>query len=249
MDPHIDGPTDTVKGWLQNNFLRHAKQGKTPFGLFLHPIHLFHAPGTPLAPGAADPADSLKMYQEFLDWALTQPDTWFVTSQQLLEWMKNPVPADQLKDYAPFSCQVPKIGKEICNGLDDNGDGTIDEGLLETCNFNTVTWRTCYGCPNADPSLADPVPKGGENRFRVPLDCDTVWWDPVANQCLCKDSNCAYTDISKPPHSSNNSSSGGGSNGGTNGNNNDKSSGSRFMTGLSMIPSFMIVSMLMHWIL
>src|SRR6266498_4555821 len=143
MDPILDGEPDTVKKWLQDNFNRHGKQGKTPFGVYLHPVQLSKLPGLP------DPGPRIKMLQDFFDWAIEQPDTWFVTSQQLFEWMKNQVPADQLKDYKPFSCQVPKIGKEICNGLDDDGNGTIDDGLKETCNFNTEVWSTCYGCPNA----------------------------------------------------------------------------------------------------
>ncbi|RIA97714.1 hypothetical protein C1645_751818 [Glomus cerebriforme] len=255
MDPYLDGPTDTVKGWLQNNFLRHAKQGKTPFGIYVHPAHLYQIPGTPLAPNTPDPDASLKMLEEFLDWALAQPDTWVVTSQQLLEWMKNPVPADQLKTYAPFSCQVPKIGKEICNGLDDNGNGQIDEGLLESCNFNTVVWSTCYGCPSENPSLANPVPKGGD-RFHVPTTCDTVWWDPIANQCLCQDANCAYTDLSKPAGLVGNSSDPNNSNGNNNnGNGNNKSgkqNGASSITGLNtltLIPSFIIISTFMQWIL
>ena len=253
MDPHLAGTTDAVKGWLQSNFQRHATQGKTPFGVYLHPAHLYQAPGAPATPGVPDPAESIKMYQDFFDWALAQPDTWFVTSQQLLEWMKNPVPADQLKDFAPFSCQVPKVGKEICNGLDDNGDGTIDEGLIETCNFGNTTWRTCYGCPSADPSLTDPVPKGGD-RAHVPTTCDTLWWDPVANQCLCQDSNCAYTDLSQQPglvsnSSSNSSDPSSGSSGGTNGSS-DKPSGASSVTGLmAMTPIFIIISTFVQWTL
>lgn len=254
MDPQLAGTTDQVKGWLQKNFLRHATQGKTPFGVYLHPVHLYQAPGTPLAPGIPDPAESLKMYQDFFDWALAQPDTWFVTSQQLLAWMKNPVPADQLKTFEPFSCQVPKVGKEICNGLDDNGDGNIDEGLIETCNFNnTVTWRTCYGCPSANPSLADPVPTGGD-RFHVPTTCDTAWWDPVGNQCLCQSSNCAYTDLSKQPGLASNSSSSnssdpnsGGSSSGNNTSSSKPNGASSVIGSMTMIPIFIIISTFMQW--
>lgn len=254
MDPHLDGTPDVVKGWLQDNFLRHAKQGKTPFGLFLHPAHLNEIPGVPLAPGATDPAKNLAMLEEFLDWAVAQPDTWFVTSQQLLEWMKNPVPADQLKDFAPFSCQVPKIGKEICNGLDDDGNGQVDEGLVQNCNFNTVVWNTCYGCPSENPSLANPVPKGGD-RYRVPTTCDSVWWDPIANQCLCQDANCAYTDLSKPVgNAGDNSTNAGGSNKGNTNNgqpNENKQSGASSITSsntMTLIPGFIIASIFMQWI-
>ncbi|CAG8792467.1 6679_t:CDS:2, partial [Racocetra fulgida] len=104
------------------------------------------------------------MLQEFFDWALAQPNVWFVTPQQLLTWMKEPVPvpASKLKDYAPFKCQAPKIDKKICNGL-------TDDGLLETCSFQNGSWSTCYGCPSSDITVANPVPSGMSAKIFIRL--------------------------------------------------------------------------------
>ncbi|KAF9360162.1 hypothetical protein BGX34_007917 [Mortierella sp. NVP85] len=192
MDPQVGGMADAVAGWLKNNFNRHYQGTRQPFGIFLHPIQV---------------KDSVKMFNEFFSWALNQKDVWFVTNQQLLEWMKNPVPASQLADQPYMKCNMAAVGKEICNGLDDTKSGSPDKGLLEVCNFSSGPWSTCYGCPKTPPTPADPVPErvvaAGVTGYRtpVPATCAMEWWDPVAAQCLCASSNCTFTDISltKPP--------------------------------------------------
>ncbi|CAG8589669.1 34493_t:CDS:10, partial [Racocetra persica] len=214
MDPYLDNTTDVVKKWLQDNFNRHLKQGKTPFGVYIHPIQL-----STLIPNR-NPAPMIQMLQEFFDWALAQPNVWFVTSQQLLTWMKNPVSASKLKDYEPFQCKAPKIDKKICNGL-------TDDGLLETCSFANGSWSTCYGCPSSDITVANPVPSSSSSRHRLPTNCDTVWWDPIGNTCLCTDSSCAYVDTSVPmpgPNQTSPSGSNPTSNGQSNGQKSDASS-------------------------
>ncbi|CAG8520629.1 13647_t:CDS:2 [Acaulospora colombiana] len=195
MDPYLDDTPEVVEKWLKDNFNRHVTEGKVPFGLYIHPVQLTAIAGRP------DPAPRIKMLQDFMDWALSQPNVWFVTSQQLIDWMKNPVPVSQLNTYEPFQCKIPKIGHEICNGLDDTGNGQIDAGLTEYCNFNTEVWNTCYGCPSANPTPQNPVPSGGD-RFRVPTTCDTAWWDPIKGECLCNSTTCSYTDLSKIPSTS-----------------------------------------------
>ncbi|KAI1316036.1 hypothetical protein EDD11_010500 [Mortierella claussenii] len=190
MDPQLSGPLDTVAGWLKSNFNRHYQGTRQPFGLYLHPVHV---------------GNSTSMYTEFFKWAAAQQDVWFVTNQQLLEWVKNPVPASQLADQPYMKCSVPAVGKEICNGLDDTKAGAIDKSVLETCNFAAGPWSTCYGCPKTAPTPQTPVPErvvaAGQTGYRtpVPANCAMEWWDPVAAQCLCASSNCTFTDISVLP--------------------------------------------------
>ncbi|KAF9109618.1 hypothetical protein BGX27_007399 [Mortierella sp. AM989] len=187
MDPQLSGSAEAVSTWLKNNFNRHHQGNRQPFGIFLHPVHVGNATA---------------LYNEFFSWAAGQSDVWFVTNQQLLEWMKNPVPASQLASQEYMKCNIPVVGKEICNGLDDTKSGAIDKGLLETCNFANGSWSTCYGCPSAPPSPATPVPSrnvaAGQVGYRtpVPASCAMEWWDPVAAQCLCSNSNCTFKDIS-----------------------------------------------------
>jgi len=185
MDPQLNGTPDKVAQWLKDNFNRHYQGTRQPFGIYLHPVHV---------------KDADKLYNDFMAWAAAQPDVWFVTNHQLLQWMQNPVPASQMKDQPYMKCALPAVGKEICNGLDDSKTGSIDKGVLETCNFVEGPWSTCYGCPKTQPTVANPVPErvvaGGQvgGRTPVPATCAMEWWDPVAAQCLCTSSNCTFTD-------------------------------------------------------
>ncbi|KAG0200388.1 hypothetical protein BGX28_006533 [Mortierella sp. GBA30] len=186
MDPHTFVPAATVPGMLQANFNRHYQGTRQPFGVFLHPVQV---------------KEAAKIYNDFFTWAAGQKDVWFVTNQQLLEWMKNPVPASELAAQDYMKCNIPAVGKDICNGLDDTKSGAIDKGLLEMCNFPTGSWSTCYGCPKTPPTVADPVPERviaagvAGARTPVPANCAMEWWDPIAAQCLCTSSNCTFTDI------------------------------------------------------
>lgn len=188
MDPQLEGTGEVVGGWLKNNFNRHYNGNRQPFGIYLHPVHV---------------GQSVQMFNDFFKWAAAQPDVWFVTNQQLLEWMKNPVPASQLAAQDYMKCNIPAVGKEICNGMDDTKAGAIDSKVLETCNFPSGAWSTCYGCPKTIPTPADPVPErvvaAGQASYRtpVPANCAMEWWDPVAAQCLCTSSNCTFTDVSQ----------------------------------------------------
>ncbi|KAK3824847.1 MAG: hypothetical protein J3Q66DRAFT_380032 [Benniella sp.] len=134
----------------------------------------------------------------------SKPDVWFFTNQQLIEWMKNPVPASQLADQPYMNCTLPAIGKEICNGLDDMKSGTTDKSVLETCSFVEGPWSTCYGCPKSMPSPSDPVPERvvatGQSGYRTPVSttCAMEWWDPIEAKCLCQSTNCTFADTAIP---------------------------------------------------
>ncbi|KAF8936172.1 hypothetical protein BGZ58_004496 [Dissophora ornata] len=185
MDAQLSGSTDVVATWLKSNFNRHYQGTRQPFGIYLHPVHV---------------GNSTAMYNDFFAWAAAQQDVWFVTNQQLLQWMQNPVPASQLAAQSYMKCTLPAVGKEICNGLDDTNSGTIDKGVLQACNFVDGPWSTCYGCPTTQPSVTTPVPPrvitAGQTGYRtpVPANCAMEWWDPIAAQCLCTSSNCTFTD-------------------------------------------------------
>ncbi|KAF9423958.1 hypothetical protein BGZ94_008114 [Podila epigama] len=219
MDPHLDanGNNAAVAEWLRNNFDRHYNGNRQPFGIYLHPVHLGKA---------------VDVYNEFFKWVQTKPDVWFVTNQQLLEWMKNPVPASELANQEYMKCAQPVIGKEICNGIDDTKTGTVDSKVLETCNFVAGPWSTCYGCPKTAPTVADPVPERvvaastPGYRTPVPATCAMEWWDPVAAQCLCTASSCTFSDSAV----GGNGTSGNSSNGGSNGNSSSDAAGSNRVT-------------------
>lgn len=199
MDAQLDGSPETVRGWFETNFNRHYNGDRAPFGIYLHPVHVGNAS---------------QLYNDFFTWASQKADVWFVTNQQLLQWMQNPVPASQLADQPYMKCNLPAVNTEICNGMDDTKSGLIDKGVLETCPFIAGPWSTCYGCPKTAPTPADPVPErvvasGPTARTPVPATCAMEWWDPIKAVCLCNSSNCTFTDTAVTPKGSNGGSSGG----------------------------------------
>lgn len=120
--------------------------------------------------------------------------------------MQNPVPASQLADQPYMKCGLPNVGKEICNGLENVtiNTGVVSGNLLNSCNFNTADWATCFNCPATEPTLENPTPNTAvsstDPKFRhaVPNNCDSIWWDPIAGQCLCTNTSCSYNDTAVP---------------------------------------------------
>ncbi|CAO3610741.1 unnamed protein product [Cunninghamella echinulata] len=197
MDVYLAGTPDDVNKWSLATFDKHYNGGRQPFGIYVHPTHLSSFPGLP------DPKPLLDGVLQLIKTISEKPDVWVVTNQQLLQWMKNPVKSSELGAQPYMKCQQPIIENDICNGLDDNNNGNIDENLLNNCNFGTSNFKTCFTCPSTPPSLASPTPTSGTQngtagyRYPVPDTCDSIWWDPVGNKCLCDNSatDCKYKNL------------------------------------------------------
>ncbi len=59
----------------------------------------------PLLPASSLCSEFSADVGKFLDYALSKPDVWVVTHQQLLDWMEAPVPASQMKSFmAQYEC-------------------------------------------------------------------------------------------------------------------------------------------------
>ncbi len=65
---------------------------------------------------------------------------WIVSSEQLLAWVRNPVPLSQLDNFAPLKCSTPAVDSsmKICNGIPQN-----EAGLVQLCPFNDFPFYTC----------------------------------------------------------------------------------------------------------
>lgn len=200
MDVYLAGTPSDVTAWSETNFERHYNGNRAPFGIYVHPTHLTNYPSLP------DMSAQKAAVVSFIQSLASKPDVWFVTNDQLLQWMQNPVPASQLSSQPYMQCTVPNIGKEICNGLENisTASNVVSGPLLNSCNFNTASWSTCYNCPSTEPTLQEPTPKNAvadtDPKFRhpAPSNCDSLWWDPIAGQCLCTTTSCAYNDTSVP---------------------------------------------------
>ncbi|KAI9090050.1 hypothetical protein DFS34DRAFT_638102 [Phlyctochytrium arcticum] len=194
-DPTPQAPSLTPDALLNDykaTFDRHYNAQRAPFGGYFHPIWL--GKGQPPAVPAGDA--KLAAVAAFLDYALSKPDTWMVTGQQLIEYMKNPVPASQLAAQPYMSCTPnPAPPTTICNGLAANPTGNA---APEACSLPEGPFRSCYGCPSTTPTLADPSGATTSKRCRIPTTCDTLWWDPVGCTCMCTGDSCKWNDTSRP---------------------------------------------------
>jgi len=202
MDPWLDNANGEGKvndtatlEYMKATFTAHYNGNRQPFGLYTHPIHL-----STTYPGLSAPKNTIAMINEFLDWAQMQQNVWIVSNEQLLEWVKNPVPVSQLNTFEALKCMTPNVdaSTKVCSGIPGNEDG-----LLNHCAFADFPWFTCYGCPQTQPTPDNPdpaqqVPDGQQARIRIPTNgtCDTPFWDPVAGKCACSGKDCKYTDNS-----------------------------------------------------
>jgi hypothetical protein len=200
MDPWLDNasggnkPNDTAtEEAMRNTFTAHYNGNRQPFGLYTHPIHL-----STTYPGVNVPKSTIDMINNFLDWAQNQQNVWIVSNEQLLDWVQHPVPSSQLGDVASLKCSTPQVdgNTKICNGIPQN-----EAGLLSHCAFSDFPFYTCYGCPQEQPTPGNPNPPqqdGQQPRFRLPQNCSTPFWDPIAGKCLCSSSTCQFSDNSRP---------------------------------------------------
>lgn len=80
------------------------------------------------------------MINQFLDWAQAQPNVWIVSNEQLLSWVRDPVPISQLNNSPALKCSSPVLDDniKICNGMAGHEDG-----LLERCPFSDFPFFTC----------------------------------------------------------------------------------------------------------
>ncbi|KAJ7608729.1 hypothetical protein FB45DRAFT_876987 [Roridomyces roridus] len=76
----------------------------TPIGLYTHPIHL-----STTYPGVNPSNSTINMINQFLDWVQEQQNVWIVSNEQLLAWVKNPVPISQLDTVEALKCSTPQV--------------------------------------------------------------------------------------------------------------------------------------------
>ncbi|CAO3674219.1 unnamed protein product [Umbelopsis ramanniana] len=194
MDVYLDGQPSDAKAWTLKTFESHYNGNRQPFGIYVHPTHLTTQAGGP------DANERLSALVSAIQEMATKKDVWFVTNLQLVEWMKKPVPASEMGQQPYMHCGQPDLKQEICNGLDESGGNTPDNGLINSCNFGTTFFKTCFNCPSQIPTVANPVPPPstakGQAGYRemLPDNCDSKWWDPIAATCLCTSSHCEYKD-------------------------------------------------------
>ncbi|KAI9190585.1 uncharacterized protein BJ171DRAFT_563758 [Polychytrium aggregatum] len=174
--------SDGILAMLKFNFLKHYNGQRTPMGLFLH--------ATPALP-TIEP-QRLTAYMQFISWTQsTYPDVYWVTNQQLLAWMRNPTDTQGSLTNPALGCTIAArdpSNAEVCDGVDNKGDGNIDIGLTESCSYmdQNAYFSSCFGCPSKAPNVSDPNPSTTSTRHFIPdAGCPNAGtWDPVAGQCV-----------------------------------------------------------------
>lgn len=129
--------------FLVNNFNRHYQQNRAPMGLFLHSAFLKNQP------------ELLDAFLYWIDETLATYDhVYFLTMTQVIQWMQDPRPIDQLVNYENWKekCQVQ--GQPFCYG------GTNCALSTDELPGETVRLNTCMRCPNKYPWLKDPLGEG-----------------------------------------------------------------------------------------
>eukprot|EP01083_Nonionella_stella_P090979 254296_1 len=98
-------------------------------------------------------SDNRRALNDFISWATNQPDTWFVTCRQLVEWMQTPVSVEDMNAFPPVQYSKLQPGEEINDGLDNNGDGQVDEGFVRFCEYAGGSFHTtALECPTEYPT-------------------------------------------------------------------------------------------------
>ena len=135
MDPFNDPNTTPEQAYesLISMFRQHTNGNKAPFGLYVHPHWLGAAvtiPGNP-----ATGAEKLAAVNKFLTEAMDTPNTWMVTNAQVIQYMKNPVPASELSSQPYMQCRAP--APNICNGSPTSTG-------IQTCPLSSGSIRVSY---------------------------------------------------------------------------------------------------------
>jgi len=110
MDPEGD-----VFNIYKENFDMNYYNNRAPFGVFLH------------APWFTD--KNTRALNQFMDYAMSLPNVWAITTRQLIEWMKDPVPASKMGEWLkckPVSLTTP-LGDIRCQSYTvQSGDTAYD---------------------------------------------------------------------------------------------------------------------------
>jgi hypothetical protein len=140
---------DDVLAWLQEDFERHYNQNKAPYMLAFH-TNWFQI------------KELEQGLHKFLDWTLTLPDVWYVTTTQALTWITDPKTLKQLSSYEPWECKNPQsFASKPCKL---SNKCALPFKTAQSNVTDTRYMETCRECPNQYPWLGDAEGTGIQGR-------------------------------------------------------------------------------------
>ncbi|KAI9011618.1 hypothetical protein DFJ74DRAFT_710532 [Hyaloraphidium curvatum] len=207
MDPQFAG-TEEILDMFKYNFRNHWQTSRAPFGIYLHTAWILN-----------DPTNRLSILTRFFEWTQTEfpsNSVWWVSNQQLLSWLRSPVPISTLASSPPsyLSCGAAEVGPgmRLRTMQMDRDYSPCPKDRLQTCMFPDYSWKYCLapgekGCPSSQPSVVDPIPAGvttGGNSSSpssggcaMPGDgCAFGRWQQASCACACAGSENATADAS-----------------------------------------------------
>ncbi|XP_026735425.1 uncharacterized protein LOC113499229 [Trichoplusia ni] len=129
---------DDEEGWLRfilTNFERHYFGNRAPFGFYAHqPLISQEKPAIRRA------------FSRFLDIINNLDDVFMVNAEQVIDWVKNPVPVDEYKKQSCYHF-VPSLCPQFsCGNLQSSHNPT-----------NAYWMQTCNVCPATYPWVNNPL--------------------------------------------------------------------------------------------
>lgn len=100
-DPPETLTSNEVSALWKTNFLARYNGNRAPYGLFLH--------ATWPNQWLSNPSNStwrVTILKNFISWALEHTNTWFITCNDLIDYMNDPVPATAAAEHPSFQTQV-----------------------------------------------------------------------------------------------------------------------------------------------
>ncbi|XP_074599997.1 uncharacterized protein LOC141854276 [Brevipalpus obovatus] len=132
MADACSNPTDEngVYNMLLKNFKRHYNSNRAPFGLYYHSAWF-------------NSAHHRKAFIRFIDEIIGYGDVFFTTKWQMLQWMRQPTPLEEIQYFEPWDCRSvvanrppPCNHAKVCNVQGAHGHQFM---------------KTCQPCPSVYP--------------------------------------------------------------------------------------------------
>ncbi|CAG5108914.1 Similar to CDA1: Chitin deacetylase 1 (Bombyx mori) [Cotesia congregata] len=125
---------EEIYNMLMLNFKRHYVSNRAPIGLHFNPMW-FRNPTSTYA------------FSKFIDDLLQLPDVYFVTGNQVIDWMKNPTSVTDLTDFEPWLCEKKFKPHEIA--CEFPSSCKLPSRVLKSYRY----LNTCFDCPKQYPWL------------------------------------------------------------------------------------------------